>query len=153
MVGISVCCKAVRDCMANQLIKHPTQGMDALWYRFVHIYIYIYIYSQSHAAGWLCPRSCGPVSSYSGEGGRTPVARPGASILSYIGSAIYLEGVGTDCCMFAATCCWVWMHLLARGRSVAVAMEQFPWALCPCTCPRYGCVKNRWPPPASFCLL
>jgi hypothetical protein len=47
MVGISVCCKAVRDCMANQLIKHPTQGMDALWYRFVHIYIYIYIYIHS----------------------------------------------------------------------------------------------------------
>ena len=51
MLSISVCCKAVRDCIANQLIKHPNPGMDALWYRFVHLYIYIYIFTV--ACSWL----------------------------------------------------------------------------------------------------
>ena len=57
MVGISVCCKAVRDCMANQSIKHPTQGMDALWYRFVHIYTYIYIHSRMQLDGFVRARA------------------------------------------------------------------------------------------------
>ena len=43
--------------MANQLIKHPTQGMDALWYRFVHIYIYIYIHSRMQLDGFVRARA------------------------------------------------------------------------------------------------